>query len=245
VRGVFEKLASGDVLLHTFAVPEGLRLDQVALRWEEAGFGGNDDFIAAARAALDQVRRIDPEAVSVEGYLFPETYAFPRGVTAEEAVTAMVRGYRSAIERLMAEVDPEDWPLDLHETLVMASLVESEAARTEERALISSVFYNRLDRQMRLECDPTVIYALIQAGSYEGRLLRVDLSFDSPYNTYVHAGLPPGPISSPGFASLQAAVQPDTTDFIFFVRTEGGRHTFSRTLAEHNLAVAAYRQMMQ
>jgi UPF0755 protein len=127
----------------------------------------------------------------------------------------------------------------------MASLVESEAQIADERVLVSSVFHNRLDRGMRLECDPTVIYALLLEGEYTGRILRRDLAVDSPYNTYVYGGLPPGPISNPGYAALRAAIAPATTDYIFFVRTEGGRHTFSRTLAEHNRAVAEYRRMEQ
>ena len=127
--------------------------------------------------------------------------------------------------------------------LILASLIESETAVAEERVLVSSVFLNRLDRGMRMECDPTVIYALIQDGNYRGRLLREDLSYDSPYNTYVYADLPPGPIANPGYLAMLAAVRPAETDYIFFVRSEGGRHAFSRTLAEHNRAVAAYRRL--
>jgi UPF0755 protein len=243
VEGVFRKLASGEVRLHTFTVPEGLRVDQMALRWEESGFGPSADFLGAANAALPQVQEIDPRAVSVEGYLFPETYSFPRNVTATEAVRAMLAGLEDSISRLEESTSLDAWPLDLHDTLVLASLVESEAAVADERVVISSVFHNRLDRGMKLDCDPTVIYAMIQDDSYRGRLLREDLIFDSPYNTYVYGGLPPGPISNPGFASLLAAVEPGESDYIFFVRTEGGRHSFSRTLAEHNRAVAAYRRL--
>lgn len=242
-RGVFRKLASGDVRLYSFTVPEGLRLEEIAVRWEESGFGTVDAFRSAASSALPAVRGIDPRAVSVEGYLFPETYSFPANVTAAAAVDAMIEGFRASIRRLEAAVDRTMWPLDLHDTLVLASLVESEARISDERVLISSVFHNRLVRGMPLECDPTVIYALVQAGAYRGRLLRADLTFDSPYNTYVYRGLPPGPISNPGFASLVAAVQPDDTDYLFFVRAEESRHAFSRTLAEHNRAVAAYRRL--
>ena len=149
-------------------------------------------------------------------------------------------GIQVALEQ---EVPREDWPLDLNDTLKLASLVESEVAVADERALVASVFMNRLDRNMRLECDPTVVYALIQDGSYRGRLLLVDLEFDSPYNTYRYPSLPPGAISNPGYQSMLAAVRPAETDYIFFVRTEGGRHAFSRTLAEHNRAVAEYRRM--
>ena len=241
-RDVFEKLAQGEVRLYTFTVPEGLRLDQIADLWEGSGFGDRAGFIEAAESALPEVRAIDPEAVSVEGYLFPETYSFPRAVTAQDAVSAMTRGFRDALVRLQEEVDSELWPLDLHRMLILASLIESEAAVAEERGLVSSVFLNRLERGMRLECDPTVIYALIRDGSYRGRLLREDLSYDSPYNTYLYTDLPPGPIANSGYLSMLAAVRPAETDYIFFVRTEGGRHAFSRTLSEHNRAVAAYRR---
>ena len=239
---VFARLARGDVRLYTFTVPEGLRLDQIANRWEESGFGDRASFLEAAEAALPKVREIDPAAVSVEGYLFPETYSFPRAVTAEDAIQAMTRGLRDALVRLQEEVNPDLWPLDLNRMLILASLIESEAAVEEERVLVSSVFLNRLERGMRLECDPTVIYALMLDDNYRGRLLREDLSYDSPYNTYVHGGLPPGPIANPGYLSMLAAVRPAETDYIFFVRTEGSRHVFSRTLTEHNRAVAAYRR---
>ena len=240
---VFDKLARGETRLYAFTVPEGLRVDEIADRWEESGFGERVGFLEAADAALPTIREIAPAAVSVEGYLFPETYSFPRGVRAEEAVQAMIRGFRDAVARLEEALDSDQWPLDLNDMLILASLIESEAAVADERELISSVFLNRLDGGMRLECDPTVIYAMIQDGSYRGRLLREDLSYDSPYNTYLYADLPPGPITNPGYLSMLAAVQPAETDYRFFVRTDGGRHAFSRTLQEHNRAVEAYRRL--
>jgi len=242
VEGVFKKLAGGEVRLYMFTIPEGLRISQIALRWEEAGLGTSEDFLNASSAALSDVLEINPDAVSVEGHLFPETYSFPREVTAPEAVDAMLGGFRNAVRRLEETVDRSEWPLDLNDVLVLASMIESEAAVPDERVVISSVFHNRLERGVKLDCDPTVIYALIQDGNYRGRLLREDLTFDSPYNTYVYGGLPPGAISNPGFASLLAAVQPDESDYMFFVRSEGSRHAFSRTLTEHNRAVAAYRR---
>ena len=154
----------------------------------------------------------------------------------------MVRGFATAVRLLETEIARDEWPLDLTDALILASLIESEAAVADERVVISSVFHNRLGRGMLLECDPTVIYALKLDGSFRGRLLREDLDFDSPYNTYRYPELPPGPIANPGYQSLLAALSPDETDFVFFVRTDGGRHTFSRTLAEHNRAVAAYRR---
>ena len=242
VEGVFGKLARGEIRLHPFTVPEGLILVEIAGRWAAAQLGSSDEFLAAAAAALPDVHEFDADTVSVEGYLFPETYSFRRGVTAAQAVDAMIGGFESAVGRLEDAVNRDDWPLNLRDALIMASLIESEAAVADERELISSVFHNRLRRGMPLECDPTVIYALRLDGSYRGRLLRVDLDFDSPYNTYKYPRLPPGPIANPGYDSLLAAISPAETDFLFFVRTDGGRHTFSSTLAEHNRAVAAYRR---
>lgn len=243
VEEVFARLADGKVRLYTLTVPEGLRLDQIAERWEDQGFGPRQEFLKAAEAALPRVRQINPRARSVEGYLFPETYSFPRGTTPAMVVESMLRGFEGALTRLREEVPPPDWPLDLNDTLILASLVESEVAVADERELVASVFLNRLGRNMLLECDPTVVYALVQDGSYRGRLLRVDLEVDSPYNTYRYPDLPPGAISNPGYQSLLAAVRPEGTDYLFFVRTEGGRHTFSRSLDEHNQAVAEYRRM--
>jgi UPF0755 protein len=243
VPGVFEMLARGRVRLHTLTIPEGFRIDQIADRWAAEGFGDREEFLDAAGAALPAVQAINPRAVSVEGYLFPETYSFPSGVTAPEAVASMISAFEDTLARLEAEIPRSEWPLDLDGTLKLASLVESEVAVGDERPLVASVFINRLERNMLLECDPTVVYALIQDGSYRGRLLLVDLEFDSPYNTYRYPNLPPGAISNPGYLSLLAAVKPAETEYIFFVRTEGGRHAFSRTLAEHNRAVAEYRRM--
>ena len=242
VDSVFQKLALGDIRLHTFTVPEGLILEEIADLWEEANLGDRAGFIEAAEAALPRVQQIDEAAVSVEGYLFPETYSFRKNVTASEAVEAMVRGFQTAVGQLETDLVLDEWPLDLRDALILASLIESEAAVADERVIISSVFHNRLRRGMLLECDPTVVYALRLDGSYRGRLLREDLDFDSPYNTYRYPELPPGPIANPGYQSLLAALSPAETDFVFFVRTDGGRHTFSRTLAEHNRAVAAYRR---
>ena len=128
VEGVFQKLADGQVRLYTFTVPEGLRIDQMAVRWEEAGFGSAGDFLEATENALDDVLEINPAAVSAEGYLFPETYSFPRNVSAQEGVRAMLAGFRGAVGRLEAVLDAGEWPLDLNDTLTLASLIESEAA---------------------------------------------------------------------------------------------------------------------
>jgi UPF0755 protein len=242
---VINKLASGAVYLHKFTVPEGLTMAVIAQRWEEEGFGSQQEFLNAASTSIDIVRRVDANAASVEGYLFPETYSFPRHTTARQAIQAMVERFQQIMSRLQQVQPAEKWPLNAHDTVILASLVESEAAQGDERPLIASVYLNRLRRKILLQCDPTVIYALIQANLYKGRLTLPDLQFKSAYNTYVNPGLPPGPIANPGYASLLAAIQPATTNYLYFVRTVESRHVFSETLAAHSRAVGAYRKLQK
>ncbi len=245
IREVVRKITSGAVYLHKFTMPEGLTVKEIARRWEEQGFGTAEDFLRAADGSVDLVRAVDPKATLVEGYLFPETYSFPAHTTARQAITSMIDRFREMVERLQKTVPLSSWPRDLHDTTIVASLIETEAAHSDERPLIASVYLNRLGRNILLQCDPTVIYALDLANRYRGSLTLADLRFKSPYNTYVNPGLPPGPITNPGYASLQAAVQPASTKYLFFVRTTEGRHTFSETLAAHNRAVAAYRKRLR
>jgi UPF0755 protein len=242
---VVDKIASGAVLLHKFTVPEGLTVMGTAQKWQEQGFGEAEDFLNAASQSTDLVRRIDEKATSVEGYLFPETYSFPAHTTSRQAVEAMVNRFGAMSERLRQTVAAANWPLNLRDTVILASLIESEAAQADERPLIASVYLNRLGRKVLLQCDPTVIYALQQADKYRGTLTLADLHFDSPYNTYLKPGLPPGPIANPGYPSLLAAVQPATTRYFYFVRTSEGRHAFNSDLAAHNRAVAAYRTLLK
>jgi UPF0755 protein len=240
---IIGKLASGNVVLHKFTVPEGLTAAAIAQKWQEQGFGSAEEFSDAAATATDLVRIFDMRAVSVEGYLFPETYSFRKHTTARQAVETMIARFRQIVGKLEQEVPAEKWPLNLHDTVILASLVETEAALSDERPLVASVYLNRLNRHILLQCDPTVIYALMQASKYRGTLTLADLQFNSPYNTYVKPGLPPGPIASPGYAALLAAIQPAATKYLFFVRTVESRHTFSEDLAAHNRAVAAYRKL--
>ncbi len=240
---VIGKLASGAVYLHKFTVPEGLTADGIAQKWEEQGFGSAEGFSTAAADATELVHRFDDKAASVEGYLFPETYSFPSHTTPRQAIEAMIARFQQMAGRLQQAVPADKWPLNLHDAVILASLVETEAAQSDERPLVASVYLNRLNRHILLQCDPTVIYALVQADRYRGKLTLADLQFDSPYNTYLKAGLPPGPIANPGYPSLLAAIQPASTNYLFFVRTVESRHTFSETLAAHNRAVAAYRKL--
>lgn len=243
IPDVIGKIASGNVVLHRFTVPEGLTTVAMAQKWQEQGFGPADEFSGAAATALDAVHRFDGNAVSVEGYLFPETYSFRKHTTAKQAVEAMIGRFQQTVGKLQEAVPDSKWPLNLHDTVILASLVETEAALSDERPVVASVYLNRLNRHIRLQCDPTVIYALELATKYRGTLSLTDLQFNSPYNTYMKLGLPPGPIANPGYASLLAAIQPATTNYIFFVRTVESRHTFSENLAAHNRAVAAYRKL--
>jgi peptidoglycan lytic transglycosylase G len=240
---VIDKIATGSVYLHRFTVPEGLTTLDIAHKWEADGFGTAEEFLKAAESAIDIVHRLDDKAISVEGYLFPETYSFPTHTTPRQVVEAMVGRFEQTLARLQQVLPSDKWPLQAHETMILASLIESEAAQPDERPLIASVYLNRLKRHILLQCDPTVIYALEKADLYRGNLTLEDLHFKSPYNTYVTAGLPPGPIANPGYASLLAAIQPAMTNYLFFVRTVESRHTFSETLADHNRAVAAYRKL--
>jgi len=245
-REVLDTLVAGAVYLHRFTVPEGLRVAEVADKWEEQGFGKAEEFVAAAEDSGDLVDfegGVSGPGASVEGYLFPETYSFPIRTTPRQAIEAMVARYRSVVEQLTNRFPPDSWTLNARDTLILASLVETEAAVDDERPLIASVFLNRLKQRILLQCDPTVVYALEKSDRYRGTLTRADLGFDSPYNTYRYVGLPPGPIANPGIRSLEAVIRPASSQYLYFVRTTGGRHTFSETLAAHNRAVAAYRAM--
>lgn len=243
-REAIDRLVKGTVYLHKFTVPEGLTLAKIALQWEQQGFGDAASFLEAATNSVDLLNDFEadkPAATSLEGYLFPETYSFPIRTTPRQALEAMVGRFRAVMTQLTQKIPAESWPLSAHDTVILASLVEAEAAVDNERPLIASVFLNRLKLRMLMQCDPTVIYALEATNRYQGRLTRADLKVDSPYNTYRYAGLPPGPISNPGKKALEAAIRPAMSRNLYFVRTTEGRHTFSETLSAHNRAVSAYR----
>ena len=241
---VFETLAHGRVYLVSVTVPEGETMFAIASLLEAKGVAGRDDFLAAAkRPAL--VADIAPGAPSLEGFLFPATYQFPRHQTGTKIAEAMVRRFREAWAESAAAVPESQRPGGAFgplQVVTLASLVEKETGVAEERELVSSVFRNRLRKNIALDCDPTVIYGLVLAGRYNGQLLLADLRVDSPYNTYRRRGLPPGPIANPGEASIRAALHPAAGDWLYFVATGDGGHAFSRTLAEHNQNVAKYRK---
>jgi UPF0755 protein len=236
---VLGRLRRGEVVLHPVTLPEGLVLEEIALRLAQAGVGEVAPLVAAFRDP-SPIRDLDPEAVDLEGYLFPDTYHFARGEAPASVAFRLVERFRDAIgedySRQAAIVG-----LDLRGAVTLASLIERETAVAAERGRVSRVFHNRLRSGMKLECDPTVLYAMRRAGLPLGRLSYRDLQLDSPWNTYRTTGLPAGPIANPGRDSLLAAVEPAPGDELFFVAAPGGGHRFSRTLADHLEAVAAWR----
>jgi UPF0755 protein len=234
---VLDRVASGDVFYYLLPVPEGNSAFDIAAALER-------DDIMTAQAFLEVVhdprpiRDLDPQAPSLEGYLFPDTYRVTRHSTAGQLCRAMTERFRKAWQ----ELGPPQ--ADVHSTVTLASLVEKEARLPEERPVIASVFLNRLRLDLPLQCDPTTIYAALLEDRYRGAIHRSDLASRQRYNTYQHAGLPPGPIANPGLDSLQAALHPAQTAYLYFVaRPDGsGRHQFSKELAQHELAVQQYRR---
>ncbi|MGA2369981.1 MAG: endolytic transglycosylase MltG [Candidatus Korobacteraceae bacterium] len=234
---VWSRLVRGDVYARTVVVPEGFNMYDIATAVEQAGLGSASDFLTAARSDIFLVRNLDPNAKSLEGYLFPDTYQFTRIDTAHDIAAAMVHRFRQEAQKIGLLGNAE-----MHRIVTMASIVEKETADPKERPLVAGVYYNRLGRNMALAADPSVIYAALLAGRYRGTIYASDLQFDSPYNTYKFPGLPPGPIANPGVASLLAAMHPAHTDFLYFVSDNNGHHRFARDLEEHSRNVAAYRR---
>jgi len=229
---VVDRIVRGDVFLRPVTFREGLTIRQMAVVFEERGFGPKEEFVAAALRP-DLVREIDPEAKDLEGFLFPDTYSLPRHTTAEQLTARMVARFEKALTpEIRSKAAARG--LSVRQLVTLASLVEKETAKPEERPIVAAVYTNRVKVGMGLQCDPTVIYALERAGRYTGNLTRADLQFDSPYNTYRYAGLPPGPIAAPGHASLEAAAEPADVPYLYFVSRNDGSHVFASSLDEHN-----------
>jgi UPF0755 protein len=275
-----KRLRRGDVYFHTVVVPEGFTMFDIARAVEAAGLGPADDFIKVAKSDTDLIADIAPNATSLEGYLFPDTYEFSRMMTMHEIAADMVCQFRvvakevglitaepgstgaesvskrsgrlcgTAIVQAKAHADPPpsirpDELTLLERTVIMASIVEKETAVPEERPEVASVYYNRLAKHIALDADPSIIYAELLAGTYQGALHHADMSFSSAYNTYRNAGLPPGPIANPGRSALEASIHPAQTDYYYFVADAQGHHRFARTMEEHNKNVIAYRKAMR
>jgi len=241
---VFWKLANGQVYQQPFTVREGETMFDIARELEAGKFMRAGDFLyAAGDPAL--IRDFAPGAQTLEGFLFPATYELPRHPVASELTAEMVHKFKEEWKRIAppSETVPGDHRL-MTRMVTMASLVERETPKSEERPLVAGAFENRIRKGMRLQCDPTVIYGMERLGKYNGSLTGKDLSFESPYNTYEHGGLPPGPIGNPGEASLRAAMHPAETNYLYFVANTRGGHFFSGTLAEHNKNVVKYRRLL-
>jgi UPF0755 protein len=238
--GVADKIRRGDVFLQAITFREGLTISQMSELYEGRGFGPASEFVAAARSGT-RIAALDPRASDLEGYLFPDTYSLPRRTTAEQLVERMVVAFEKVMTAdLRGQAAARG--MSVRELVTLASLVEKETGKPEERSLVSAVYHNRLRIKMALYCDPTVIYALERAGRYTGNLTRDDLQFDSPYNTYRYAGLPPGPIAAPGRASLEAAANPGDVPYLYFVSRNDGSHVFAETLDEHNRNVYEFQK---
>jgi len=237
-RDAIGKIARGEVDLVSITFREGLTIAEMAGVFETQGLGTATAFrTAAGDAAL--VKEIDPAATDLEGYLFPETYSVSRNVMPQQLVRAMVGRFTQVVTPELRDAAAARG-LSVRQLVTLASIVEKETGAVDERPLVAAVYSNRLKIGMGLQCDPTVIYALQRAGRFDGNLRRDDLSFDSPYNTYRYAGLPPGPIAAPGKGSLEAAARPADVDYLYFVSRNDGTHAFARTLDEHNRNVQKF-----
>lgn len=235
-----DKLYRGDFYYHRVTIPEGRNLQEIAEIFVAAGFGSIEGFNEIFRET-GLVSRIDSEATDLEGYLFPDTYSLLRGTSEREIVTTMVNRFQRSWSEA-EEARARQLQMTVREVVTLASLIEKETGIPEERSLVSSVFHNRLARNMRLACDPTVIYAVKQVKEYDGVINQSDLALDSPYNTYLYPGLPPGPIANPGQEAIQSALYPEESDFLYFVSKNDGSHYFSTSYRDHSRAVQQYQR---
>lgn len=235
---ILHKLVTGDVIKYRVTIPEGYSIRQIAVRLEgEDIINGEEEFVQAAFSS-DLAPQLGIAGASVEGYLFPDTYLFSKGITAEEVIRTMVGKFRRVYGPDFAQRAAELGMTD-REVVTLASIIEKETGVPDERPLISAVFHNRLKRGIPLCSDPTVIYGIVD---FDGNLRKSDLERRTPYNTYLIRGLPPGPIANPGKASLVAALNPAPVNYLYFVSRNDGSHHFSTTLREHNQAVWRYQK---
>ena len=239
VRTVFDRISRGDVFFYELTVPEGSNMFDIASNIDKFDFMQGAEFLRVARDPAP-ILDLAPGAPSLEGYLFPSTYRIERSTTVKQLIRRMTDLFRKNWRELQ---NPVRQPVNVNPLVTLASLVEKETAVAGERPWVASVYSNRLRMHMPLDCDPTTIYAALLEGRYRGTIYRSDLDNQSPYNTYRHAGLPPGPIANPGLAALKAALAPAETTYLYFVaKADGsGGHQFSDNLEAHNRAVEQYR----
>src|SRR5271155_1048000 len=251
---IHRRLVRGDVYFHTVVIPEGYNMFDIAQAIQNAGLGSSEDFLKVATSDTELIADLAPDAKTLEGYLFPNTYEFTRTQTMQEMAAAMVKQFRQVAKEIgltkdakitdVKNTDVQNQTNDLQQIVTLASIIEKETAAPEERPLVASVYYNRMAKHGALQADPSVIYAELLQGSYSGALHHADMQFNSDYNTYTHPGPPPGPIGNPGKTSLEAAMHPADTDYFYFVSNGNGHHRFAKNLEEHNKNVAAYRKAM-
>jgi UPF0755 protein len=234
---IYDRLAHGDVYTIALAIPEGYNIFDIAQAVASANLAPRDTFLSAERTQTNLIADLSPHAPSLEGYLFPDTYRFPRTATPATILAAMVHRFRQVSAQLGLPTNPSS-----ARTVILASLIEKEVSQPSERLLVAGVFTNRLAQNIPLATDPSIVYAALLDGRYRGTIYASDLQADSPYNTYRHPGLPPGPIANPGIAALRAALSPAPTDFLYFVADAQGHSQFSATLKEHAAQVQTYRQ---
>jgi UPF0755 protein len=244
VIAVHQRLAGGDVYVHTVVIPEGFNMFDIAKAFEAAGLGPTQDFLKVATTDTALISDLAPHATSLEGYLFPNTYEFTRTQSMHDMAAEMVRQFRQVAAQIGLGQNVQGEDPDIQRAVTLASIIEKETAVPEERPEVASVYDNRLASRIPLQADPSVIYAELLGGSYSGALHHNDMQFESQYNTYRHAGLPPGPIANPGKSSLEAALHPAPTKFYYFVSDGNGHHRFATTLEEHNKNVAALRRIV-
>src|SRR6185437_2406891 len=241
VPEVYDRIQRGDVYTIAVTVPEGANIFDIGARLQQAGIGTRQQFLLAAVEEVGLVKDLDPEAKSLEGYLFPDTYRFSPNATEAQVVQTMVRRFRAAAGKLGLSGN-------VHSIVTIASLVERETAIPSERPLVASVLENRLAKNMPLMSDPSVIYGLELDGRWRGAIHQSDLALDTAYNIYLHLGLPPGPVANPGYQSLSAAISPAKTDYLYFVAAGAnpqGRSLFATTLEQHDRDVAGYRKAVK
>jgi UPF0755 protein len=236
---VYARMVRGDVFSVPLTIPEGYNIFDIAQAVESAGLGSREALLAAARSQTGLIADLSPNAASLEGYLFPDTYRFTHHAKPADMLAAMVKRFRQVAAQLSLADAPD---AGTARTVILASLVEKEVSQNSERSLVAGVFQNRLSQNMPLATDPSVIYAALLEGRYRGAIYASDLQDDSAYNTYRHTGLPPGPICNPGVAALKAAIAPASTDYLYFVADAQGHSRFSTTLKEHAEQVQTYRR---
>jgi len=238
IRNILIKIIGGDILLHPVTIPEGFTLAEITDFLSQKYFMNKKEILCYVNDT-QLISSMDPEAQDLEGYLFPETYHIPKNTIEKELIKMMVNQFKKTFNDKWKK-RAEEIGMTIREVITLASLIEEETSVPKEKPVISSVFHNRLRLGMKLDCDPTIIYALKKKGEFQGKLRNKDLKLNSPYNTYLYNGLPPSPISNPGKESIKAALFPSETDYLYFVSKNDGTHKFSSTFKDHQKAVIKY-----